>query len=98
MTLPKIIAEVEKLNFNAKPTVLSKLKSSADLLAKIPEAKHLLAPETPERVLTEGIVELPKSSPDDVTCSEPEPVATKPTQSDKAKTKRGVGSAMPVGG
>lgn len=42
MTLPKLIAEVEKLSIETKPLVLSKLKSAAAILAQHSEAKHLL--------------------------------------------------------
>lgn len=48
MTLPKLIKEVEKLTFPTKPTVLSKLKSVAAILAQIPEAKSLLEAPAPE--------------------------------------------------
>ncbi len=47
MTLPKLIKEVEKLTFPTKPTVLSKLKSVAAILAQIPEAKSLLEAPAP---------------------------------------------------
>ena len=53
MTLPKLIAEVEKLTFAAKPRVLSKLKAAAAMMAQHAETGHLLAEE-------EAPVEAPK--------------------------------------
>lgn len=49
MSLIKLIEEVEKLTFQAKPTVLSKLISVAGILAQHPEAEHLLDEPKPAK-------------------------------------------------
>ncbi len=71
MTLPKLIAEVEKLTFPSKPNVLSKLKAAAGLLGQHPEETgHLLA----EAEAAKPEPEAPKPDPKPARTSNTKPV------------------------